>query len=140
MRKTQCDEDRCVKEKTLRANSTAASDFLWEENSRLQEQQQRCHKQPSCTDAFYYHMRKTQCDEDSYVKESTPLANSTPASDFLLQENRRLQEHQPQCRKQPSNPQRSHRRIRWRTLCKRPFSVSEFLAVFVRWVVDGIGS
>jgi hypothetical protein len=60
------------------------------------------------TDAFYYSMRKTQCDEDRYARESTLRAKSTLGSESLWKENSRLQEHQQRCQKQPSNPQRFH--------------------------------
>ncbi len=85
-------------------------------------------------------MRKTQCDEDRYARESTLRAKSTLGSESLWKENSRLQEHQQRCQKQPSNPQRFHGRIRCKIVFKRPFSASEFFAVSVRWVVDGIDS
>ena len=53
MRKTQCDEDRYARESTLRAKSTLGSESLWKENSRLQEHQQRCGKQPSNPQRFH---------------------------------------------------------------------------------------
>ena len=53
MRKTQCDKDRYARESTLRAKSTFGSESLWQENSRLQEHQQRCQKQPSNLQRFH---------------------------------------------------------------------------------------